>query len=143
MKNALTLEAFAEPNKDEGQDVPRLVPTDIFAVSEGMPSEDLAALTEYLSIFAPPKNSAGKFACINCQSEMDGFMHAMGMGAAYIWDITHGEAHCSKCRWPARGMHYVKRPDGVEVVTVSNLFLPYHPSMVKLRDSARLREATP
>lgn len=121
-------------------EVPHLLPTDIFTVSDDMPAEDMAALTEYLSAFAPPKNAAGEFACINCETVMDGMRAMFGIGAAYEWGIVHGEARCSKCGWPARGMHYVKRPDGAEVVSITNLFLPYHPSLVESR--AAISKAT-
>jgi hypothetical protein len=118
--------------------VPHLKPTDIFTVSDDLPAEDLAALTDYLSAFASPKNADGKFACINCETEMDGMMAAFGIGAAYEWGFVHGEARCDRCGWPARGMHYIKRPDGVEVASIRNLFLPYHPSQVTKRIPAEV-----
>jgi hypothetical protein len=109
---------------------PKLKPEDIFKVSDDMPAEDLAVITEYLSHFAPPQNAEGKMACVNCNAELDGFKHALGYGQAYRWLIIHGEAECTGCGWPARGMHYVKGTDGAEIFSVSNLFLPYHPSEV-------------
>lgn len=112
------------------QNVPKLTVADVFTVSDGMLAEDLAIIAEYLGHFASPKNAKGKLACINCDAEIDGLKHALGVGEAYRWRITHGEAQCTGCGWPARGMHYVKRADGTEIFTLRNMFLPYRPSEV-------------
>ena len=60
-------------------------------------------------------------------------MQAFGFGAAYRWGLTHGEANCSGCGWPARGMHYITGKDGSEVLSLRNVFLPYHPDFVEQR----------
>ena len=115
---------------DTPRAAPKLTAHDIFKVSDNMPSDDLAALDAYLADFASPTNADGNYACINCNDLIDGLKQALGIGSAYRWGIVHGEASCSGCGWPARGMHYVKRADGTEIVTVRNFFLPYHPSVV-------------
>jgi hypothetical protein len=116
--------------------VEHLKPQDIFTVSDDMPASELTALTHYLSAFANPRNEAGHFACINCGEEVDGFKQALGVGVAYRWGIVHGEANCTGCGWPARGMHYVKDEAGKEIVSIRNLFLPYHPDFVTSKASS-------
>lgn len=116
---------------------PIMTAPDLFDVKPGLPEEDLATLNEYLSVFAvPAKTDKGAFKCANCDGEMDGFKEALGLGVAYRWGLAHGEANCSGCGWPARGMHYIKRPDGSELVTLQNFFLPYHFSFVTQRRQA-------
>lgn len=95
-----------------------------------------AALDRYFSQFAAPaRNEEGKRVCINCGGVLDGFMHALGVGVAFQWDLAHGEARCSGCGWPARGMHYVKDDGGDEILTIRDFFLEYHPENVSRGDA--------
>lgn len=119
----------------------RLTVEDLFKVEDGLPEADRTALESYLSRFANPKQEDGKHACINCGSKIDGFMQALGLAEAYRWGIVHGEAQCSGCGWPARGMHYIKRADGTEICTICNLFLPYHQDEVSPAPPAPRSEA--
>lgn len=48
---------------------------------------------------------------------------------------NHGEAKCSGCGWPARGMHFPKDAAGEEIWNARNLFLAYHPDMVEQNDA--------
>lgn len=93
----------------------------------------IAAINEYLNAFAAPVKVDGKPVCFHCGGKLDSFMAAMGMGVAYEWGLAHGEAKCSGCGWPARGMHRPKDADGSELWTASNLFLAYHPEQVESR----------
>jgi hypothetical protein len=112
----------------------RCVASDLFNVSGEDCDEKrklIADTDEYLSAFVAPIKEDGKTVCFHCGAQMDGMMHALGFGAAYAWGLAHGEAHCSKCQWPARGMHYPKDGDGKELWTARNLFLAYHPDFVE------------
>lgn len=114
----------------------RLRIEDLFEVKSEMPADTRSALTAYLSLFANPKRD-GKHVCINCDANMDGLMAALGVGAAYRWGIAHGEASCSSCGWPARGMHYIKDDAGEDICSLRNVFLPYHPDEVSPAKSVR------
>jgi hypothetical protein len=106
---------------------------DVFNVSNADDPEAvklIAASNEYLRQFAAPIKDDGRTVCFHCGSRMDAMMHALGAGAAYVWGMAHGEAKCSKCGWPARGMHYPKDADGKDLWTARNLFLAYHPDQV-------------
>ena len=106
---------------------------DLFTIkSDEGQSEFLAASDEYLKGFvAPVKNDEGKPVCFHCGSVMDSFMQVLGFGAAYEWGIVHGEARCSHCKWPARGMHHPKDAQGEGLWNAQNLFLAYHPDFVE------------
>src|SRR3546814_11409569 len=109
----------------------RCVITDIATVN-GDTDEAQAFIekaNEYLAAFAAPMKEDGRTVCFHCGAHMDGMMHALGVGAAYIWGLTHGEANCSQCSWPARGMHYPKDEKG-EMFDLRNVFLPYKPDQV-------------
>lgn len=98
-------------------------------------SEEVATFVEecneYLKIFAAPvRNEENELVCFHCGTVMDAFKQMMGMGAAYLWGMVHGEATCSECYWPARGMHYPKDAKGGELFTARNLFLAYLPDNV-------------
>lgn len=109
---------------------------DLFSIS-GDGAEVAAFVAEvdkYLSAFAAPvKNEAGACVCFHCGGVIDGFLQMLGSGVAYQWGLTHGEANCSGCGWPARGIHYPKGEDGEELFSLRNLFLAYHPDGVESR----------
>lgn len=115
----------------------RCTARDVFSVKDGGEQDAntqaiIAASDAYLSAFvAPVRNADDKAACFHCGSVVDGLMHALGVGAAYQWGMCHGEAQCSKCGWPARGMHYPKDEAGEELWTARNMFLAYHPDYVE------------
>lgn len=110
--------------------------TDLFKIGEA-PEGFVEKLDAYLSTFAKPiKDDGGKMVCLNCGEPLDGFMHALGVGVAAVWDIAHGEAHCSGCHWPMRGMHYPKDDDGTELVSIRNFFLAYMPEHVERKVEA-------
>lgn len=111
----------------------RMRASDIASIKED--GEDaqamMAALDKYLEPFAKPHKVDGKTICHNCGQPVDGMMQVFGMAVAYRWGLGHGEAECSGCGWPARGMHYIKNDDGSELVTLRSVFLPYHPDFVE------------
>ncbi len=103
----------------------------------GLPEEDVAALNAYFWPFAAPVtvqiDGDRRIYCLSCGQEINSFRQMFSIGVAMMWGLTHGEATCTGCGWPARGMHYVKREDGTEVCTIRNLFLQYHPDEVSVR----------
>lgn len=110
---------------------------DLFSISGADGAEKaslLAATDEYLSAFAAPtKGDDGKPVCFHCGARIDGFAQMFGTGVAYRWGLAHGEANCSGCGWPARGIHRPVGADGEPLWTASNLFLAYHPDFVEAR----------
>lgn len=97
----------------------------------------IAATDEYLSAFAAPvKNDDGEPVCFHCGERIDGFAQMFGTGVAYQWGLAHGEATCSGCGWPARGVHRPKGADCEPLWTASNLFLAYHPDFVESREES-------
>lgn len=105
--------------------------SDLLKIGDDTPAELIEALDAYFSTFAKPvRDESGKTRCINCGGSLDAFMHALGDGVAAVWRLAHGEAYCSGCKWPMRGMHYPKDKDGKEIISARNLFLSYHPDQV-------------
>lgn len=104
----------------------------LFKIGDETPADYIAQLDSYFGAFAQPvHNDDGKRVCLNCGGVMDSFMQALGVGVAAQWTIAHGEACCSGCHWPMRGMHYVKDADGSELLTLRNFFLAYMPEHVE------------
>lgn len=104
---------------------------DLFVLKGEAPEGLLEASDLYLSAFvAPERDAEGRTRCFHCGGVVDGFRQAMGLAVAYVWDLTHGEARCSGCGWPARGIHRVKDKDGSELYSLRNFFLAYHPDVV-------------
>src|SRR3546814_21085815 len=76
----------------------RCVITDIATVN-GDTDEAQAFIekaNEYLAAFAAPMKEDGRTVCFHCGAHLDGMMHALGVGAASIWGLTHGQATCRK-----------------------------------------------
>ena len=93
----------------------------------------LDATDAYLKAFvAPVRDADGNIACFHCGKAINGFSAMFGTGVAYQWGLTHGEARCSGCGWPARGMHYPKDEAGNELWALRNFFLAYHPDEVEV-----------
>lgn len=90
----------------------------------------VADFNKYLEPFAKPLYIDDDQHCLNCKKPINGFMEAVGLAVAYRWSIAHGEANCSGCGWPARGMHYIKDEEGNLLFDIKNLFIPYHPDFV-------------
>jgi hypothetical protein len=106
----------------------RLTPEVLFQPGweEAFTGEEIVIVRDYLSHFiAPHYDEEKKRHCEMCGAEMDGFKQALGLGAAFQWGLVHGEAFCSNCRYPARGHHFVKLPDGTEIFNLQNLYLMY------------------
>ena len=119
---------------DRVHDPARCTPADAgLNMLPGLPEADAAALNAYFRPFAAPvvteNGDVRHLYCLCCGEEMNRFGH----GVAMMWELTHGEARCSGCGWPARGMHYVKRADGTEVCTIRHVFLQYHPNEVSIQ----------
>lgn len=98
------------------------------------------ASAEYLTQFVAPVKVEGKPACFHCGERFDSFLQCVGAGVAYEWGMVHGEARCSGCKWPARGMHYPKDTDGKELWKAQNLFLAYHPDFVNFKSETETRD---
>lgn len=88
-------------------------------------------LNDYLQRFTPgevvrdPGPLGGGILCPMCGRALSGFF------GTFEWTIRHGEGRCTKCGYPARGIHYVKDEDGNEVVVIRRFILPYHPDELK------------
>lgn len=114
----------------------RCTSSDLFKITGEAPEGFLEDSDAYLSAFvAPVKGDDGQARCFHCGEVIDSFSQMFGTGVAYEWGLAHGEARCSGCKWPARGMHYPKGRDGTELYSVRNLFLAYHPDFVERRDN--------
>ena len=85
----------------------------------------------YLAIFAAPTRVDGDEVCFHCGERFSGLLANLGFGAGIEWGLVHGEGHCSKCRWPYRGMHYPKDAEGKELFSMRNLFLAYLPDQLQ------------
>lgn len=84
----------------------------------------IAALDDYLSIFAKPANNK----CLKCGTHLSGVLGALTGG--FRWGLATGEGTCG-CGWPGRGMHYPKDADGKEIFEGPlELILQYHPDGV-------------
>lgn len=88
----------------------------------------IAALDDYLSIFAEPADNK----CLKCGTTLGGLLGAV-MGG-FRWGLAHGEGACG-CGWPGRGMHYPKDSDGEEIFEGAfQMVLQYHPDSVSEKD---------
>lgn len=90
-------------------------------------------LTEYFRHFVQPpiveedgKKSIGDQTCVGCGEPLTGFIGALLGKGGFTWGIAHGEGHCRKCGWPARGHHFINAE-----ITLRNFILQYHPDFVE------------
>lgn len=110
---------------------------DLLKIEGDIPDCIITAVDAYLEPFAvTPQNEQGEPLCLHCRKPVNGMMQMFGAAVAYQWGLAHGEARCSGCGWPARGMHYIKDADGSDLMTLRNVFLPYHPDYVSKREGA-------
>lgn len=119
------------------EEVATLKAADILTIGDDTPPEIIEDLDEYFSVFGPFRNEDGDPTCLNCGEKVNAFMQAAGLAVAYQWGLAHGEANCSGCGWPARGMHYIKDRNGEQICSISNIFLPYHPSHVTSQEQSQ------
>lgn len=98
-------------------------------------SEDVAALDTYFQHFIQLDfTDDPEHRCPCCQSSFgkDGlvgwFMAGADGHATLEWDIAHGEAFCSRCKYPFRVYHRDVGP-----IKFLNLGLPYHPDELKAK----------
>jgi hypothetical protein len=101
----------------------------------------IAEAEAYFAHFAAPvviekdgkPDSLGEL-CFHCGDYLTG-MGAMllSKGGGFQWGLAHGEGRCGNCGWPARGMHYPKRDDASELLTLSGRVLSYHPDQIEER----------
>ena len=118
MTTAITQAKSCEPMKA----------ADILTIGADTPVEIIEDLNAYFASFVNPQKDDGRFLCATCGGKFDGMMHALGAGVAHEWGLAHGEAACSGCGHPSRGMHYIKDRHGEELLTIRNVFLQYLPS---------------
>lgn len=110
----------------QARDIPRVRAADYFVKTaeaqtpkeKAEADEELGRWDAYLAGFA--KLFDGK--CLCCGHLLSSFF-GTGLFGGFEWGLTHGEGHCTYCRYPMRGHHQVK-----DLGTIHNLFLPYHPS---------------
>lgn len=107
--------------------LPRLQWTDILKVTDGeLSPEDVAALTEHFSHFTRLDDNK----CPGCDSPLTGEMVQQLLGTVtFTWGLAHGEGHCRRCGYPARGYHYDIGP-----IKKLPLVLPYHPDELVKRE---------
>lgn len=110
---------------------------DLFKVSDDAPSSLSDEVNAYLACFAAPVVRDGQQHCLSCDERIDAFADALGIGVAYRWGLAHGEARCTGCGWPARGMHRITGDDGRVIATIRNFFLAYHPDHVAAVDACK------
>lgn len=105
----------------QARDVPRVRASDYLSKSpeaDAEADEELARWDDYFAKFAKLTDAT----CLCCGKSLRCTL-GMGLFGGFEWGLAHGEGHCAYCRYPMRGHH---RVDGLG--TISNLFLPYHPS---------------
>jgi hypothetical protein len=95
-------------------------------------AEDLAALDGYFHGFIQLDFNAEERKCPCCQSTFGknglvSFLMAGAPGHATLeWGLVHGEAFCSRCKYPYRVYHRDIGP-----IQFLNVGLPYHPDELK------------
>lgn len=112
--------------------------TDLGTINGELPQEYLDAINGYLDTFCKPiregEGDEQRAICPKCGEQQGGILSMLGLGVGIEWGIAHGEARCTGCGWPYRGMHYIKAKDAKEgdkpLLTIRNLFLAYHPDNV-------------
>jgi hypothetical protein len=120
----------------QAADLPRLDWRTMVSVgAEQLSPDDTAALDSYFRQFIQTdfgENAERKCPC--CDSSFGkgglvGFLMAGAPGHATLeWDIAHGEAFCSHCRYPFRVYHRDVGP-----IKFLNVGLAYHPNELSLR----------
>lgn len=140
---------------------PRVDPATLAFPTEPLPLEEVASLKEggdprivqivrdyfgqfcrivYLHEDDPSKKQQ---CCPACGTGFTGLMASLGFGAGIEWGLAHGEGHCSICRWPYRGHHFIYDPEEIKdydplgdkdrpepLMTIHNFFLAYLPDAV-------------
>lgn len=108
-----------------------LGPMDPAEGSDGL----VAAMAEhaangYLAHFAWNVTEQGNMQCPgpDCGEILAGRSTAMMMFATFTWGLVHGEGHCCKCGWPARGFHRIEVSELGEIEF--DTILPVHPDFV-------------
>jgi hypothetical protein len=105
--------------------------------------EIVKVLDDYFSCFAKPKTKEDReeFLCLKCDRPLTGFRSLLG-DCGFRWGLVHGEGFCQNCHWPARAHHYLKKEDGTEIGSITNLVLQYHPDYVIERKTEASQEET-
>lgn len=100
--------------------------------------DDQSTIALYFSQFCQPeikaKNGDKKEFIVNCpqcKKRLNNPFYALANGGGFTWGIIHGQGHCRECRWPCAGHHYIRSPDGEDLVTIQNVPLAYHPEYVQ------------
>lgn len=109
--------------------------TEAWKEAEEAKAEMYRLLNEHLRHFTFKRSEGGEVVCPGCNKPLTGMM-AMVLGYGFRWGIQWGEGNCSSCGWPARAHHRILDEDGEEVLSISNVVLPYHPDFVKRRKEA-------
>ena len=92
----------------------------------------LVLVDEYLSNFCePPGKDEEKFPCPRCGTELFGTLFG-----SFKWGICNGEGFCGRCSYPVRGIHRIydqaePTADDEPAITLSHVFLAYHPSVIE------------
>lgn len=84
----------------------------------------------YLKMFLAPGEPHKM--CVGCETLLIGKNIIESLGSTFEWGIAHGEGHCAKCGYPARGIHRVKLDDK-DGELVINQVLQYAPEGLEIR----------
>jgi len=106
--------------------------------ADDTPQAMLDALDTYFEAFAQPlrrdDDESKEMLCIECEKPLTG-LTSVFFGGGFVWGLAHGEGYCAGCKWPARGHHFIKYPDGTDLATLRNVVLQYHPDYVERRSA--------
>lgn len=106
---------------------------DMATVKDGTDPKFITDCETYFGNFVKPvrdESQNGVQRCFHCGEYLTGLASFLLGRGGFEWGITHGEGHCTNCRWPARGHHFAKAADGSDLFTLHNFVLSYHPDFV-------------
>lgn len=110
-------------------------------LGENTPSDVREDIEAYFHLFAAPivrlVDNERTYYCLSCNQPINSFLEILGVAVAHRWDIVYGEAFCSGCHWPSRGIHRITDRNGEHVCTIKNVFLYYHPDVVSREKSTQ------
>lgn len=102
-----------------------------------METDDMDTIRLYFEQFCAPtikaKNGSEKelvVTCPQCKKVLNDMFEALVHGGGFTWGLLHGAGHCRECGWPCAGHHYIRSPDGEDLVSLLEFPLPYHPEYV-------------
>lgn len=136
----------SDEQRRAAQAVPRMDWRSIITASEEVSPGVLSALDGYFRRFAQPPILRGENGevvvdrqlCPGCGEVMFGGQEDFAgfLLSTFRWGLVHGEGACVRCGWPARVHHTLVDESEVELMTLTNFGLIYHPGEVN-EDASR------